>query len=309
MQTVLITGGTGLVGKKLIEHLAKKGYKTIILTRSLEGKKTAGETSFALWDIQKQTLDITAVQKADFIIHLAGAGVVDKKWTPAYKKEILESRTKSSELLINTLKNNSHAVKAIVSASATGWYGEDKIAGHFFSEDEKPADDFLGETCRLWEQSIEGAQDLGIRVCKLRTGIVLSKEGGALAEFIKPVKFGVAGILGSGKQIVSWIHIDDLCRMYISAIENSAMEGSYNAVAPETVSNKNLILQLAQRIKGKFYIPMHVPEFILKIMMGSRSTEVLKSNTVNNKKIQDTGFTFLYPSIQAAFNNLIKRPE
>ena len=309
MQTVLITGGTGLVGKKLIKHLAKKEYKTIILTRSLEGKKSTAETAFALWDVRKQTLDISAVQKADFIIHLAGAGVVDKKWTEAYRKEILDSRTKSSELIINTLKNNSHAVKAIVSASATGWYGEDKIAGHFFSEVEQPANDFLGETCRLWEQSIEGAQDLNIRVCKLRTGIVLSRDGGALAEFTKPVKFGVAGILGSGKQIVSWIHIDDLCRLYISAMENSAMEGSYNAVAPETISNKNLILQLAQRLKGKFFIPMHVPEFILKIMMGSRSTEVLKSTTVSNMKIKNTGFTFLYPSIQAAFNNLIAAPE
>ncbi|MEP6712861.1 MAG: TIGR01777 family oxidoreductase [Ferruginibacter sp.] len=304
MQTVLITGGTGLIGRKLVSLLAEKGYRTIILTRAVKNDPVNNEISFALWDVKNQTIDISAVQKANYIIHLAGAGVVDKKWTVAYKKEIIDSRTKSSELLINTLKNNTHSVKAVVSASATGWYGEDKIAGHFFSEEDKPANDFLGETCKLWEQSIEAAEALNIRVCKLRTGIVLSKEGGALAEFLKPVKLGIAGILGTGKQVVSWIHIDDLCRMYIAAIENTAMHGSYNAVAPMPVTNKELTLKLARAVKGKFYIPMHVPVFILKIIMGSRSTEVLKSTTVSNAKIKDTGFTFLYPSIDAALNNI-----
>ena len=308
MQTVLITGGTGLVGKKLSKLLVDKGYNIIILTRTLKDNHAAKQITFALWDVKKQTIDISAVQKADYIIHLAGAGVVAKKWTGSYKKEIVESRTKSSELLVNTLKNNSHSVKCIVSASATGWYGEDKNTGHFFIEEEKPADDFLGETCKLWEQSIEPAEALNIRVCKLRTGIVLSKDGGALAEFLKPVNFGIAGILSSGKQVISWIHIDDLCRMYIAAIENNAMHGSYNAVAPMPVTNKTLTVKLAQAVKGKFYISMHVPKFILKIMMGSRSIEVLKSTTVSSAKIKGTGFTFLYPSIDAALNNLIPSP-
>ena len=308
MKTVLLTGGTGLIGKRLVKNLIEKGYHIIILTRSIKNTQATKETSFALWDVKKQTIDVSAIQKADYIIHLAGAGVVDKKWTAAYKKEIVESRTQSSALLINTLKNNTHQVKCIVSASAIGWYGEDKTASHFFTEDEKPADNFLGETCRLWEQSIEPAEALNIRVCKLRTGIVLSKDGGAMAEFLKPIKFGIAAILGNGKQVVSWIHIDDLCRMYIAALDNNAMQGSYNAVAPMTVTNKELTLKLAQAVRGKNYIAMHVPEFILKIMMGTRSTEVLKSTTVSCAKIKATGFTFLYPSIDAALKSLSPGP-
>ncbi|RYD91475.1 MAG: TIGR01777 family protein, partial [Sphingobacteriales bacterium] len=252
-------------------------------------------------------IDVEALLRADYIIHLAGAGVVDKKWTAAYKKEILESRTLSSKLIIDTLSKHPHHVKALVSASATGWYGADKIKGHAFVETDPADKDFLGETCRLWEASVEPAEQLDIAVCKLRTGIVLSKEGGALAEFKKPLNFGVAGILGNGKQVISWIHIDDLCRMYIYAMENAAMRGSYNAVAPAPVTNKELTIKLAETIRGKFYIPMHVPAFVLKIMMGSRSEEVLKSTTVSAEKIKQQGFTFLYPSIDAALSNLFKK--
>ena len=176
----------------------------------------------------------------------------------------------------------------------------------FLVETDKPADDFLGQTCLLWEQSIEPAEELGIRVCKLRTGIVLSNDGGALAEFKNPIKFGVAGILSSGKQIVSWIHIEDLCRMYIFAMENNNISGSYNAIAPRPVTNKLLTLQLAKAMKGTFFIPMHVPVFVLKLMLGESSIEVLKSTTVSCEKIKNAGFTFLYPSMEAALNNLIK---
>ena len=200
MESILITGGTGLIGTQLISMIVENGYKAIVLTRSLKDKKSSGQIEYALWDIKKQTVDIAAVTKADHIIHLAGAGVVDKKWTSAYKKEIIDSRTKSIELIINTLKNNSNKVKTIVSASATGWYGEDKIPGHFFTEEEQAASDFLGETCRLWEESTEPAKNLGSRVCRLRTGIVLSKSGGALAEFKKPIQFGIAGGCVSHRQ-------------------------------------------------------------------------------------------------------------
>ena len=304
MQTVLITGGTGLVGKALTKHLAGKGYRIVILTREPANKQNNQSVSYAAWDIKKQTIDVEAVKSADFIIHLAGAGVVAHKWTAAYKKEIVESRTLSSKLLIDTLKSNTHKVKAIVSASAIGWYGADKETGHSFIESDKAADDFLGQTCLLWEQSIEPAAAAGIRVCKLRTGIVLDNNGGALAEFKKPVRFGIAGILAGGKQIVSWIHIDDLCRMYSHAIENDGVIGSYNAVAPRPVSNKELTLQLAKSIRGSFFVPMHVPGFVLKLMMGDRSKEVLKSTTVSCAKIKETGFTFLYPSLEAALEEL-----
>ena len=307
MQTVLITGGTGLVGKPLSELLLSKGYRVIILTRSLKEKTTRENLSYALWNIEKEFIDLNAIREADYIIHLAGAGVVDKKWTTAYKKEIVDSRIKSSELIIKVLKNNPHKVQTIVSSSAIGWYGTDAIEGHQFMETDAADESFLGETCRLWEASLEGAKALGIRVCKLRTGIVLSNKGGALAEFIKPIRLGFAAILGSGKQIISWIHVDDLCRMFVYAMENKNMDGSYNAVAPHPVSNKNLTVTLAKMMKGIFFIPVYVPSFILKIMMGKRSIEILKSSTVSCEKITHAGFTFYYPGIEVALKELISR--
>ncbi len=311
MQTVLITGGTGLIGKAITSHLVEKKYNVIILTRKLPEQNTrVPEITYALWDVKKRVIDIEAVKNADYIIHLAGAGVVDKKWTDAYKKEIVDSRTESSKLLIKTLRDNDNKVKAIISASAIGWYGEDGInTGHVFVETDKADKGFLGETCRLWEQSVDDATALKKRVVKIRTGIVLSRKGGALKEFELPVKFGVAGILASGKQMVSWIHVDDICRMYLHAMENETITGSYNAVAPMPVNNKTLTLELARKIKGKFFIPMHVPSFVLKIMLGDRSIEVLKSATVSCAKIKETGFVFLYPTLAQALQQLYKKTD
>jgi uncharacterized protein len=307
MRTILVTGGTGLVGKRLIKQLIEKGYEVIILTRKLTDNPHQKNVTYALWNVKEGTIDAEALKKADAIFHLAGAGVMDKKWDEAYKKEIEESRTKSSALLINTLQKINHKVKVFVSASAIGWYGEDKIANHYFTENENADEAFLGMVCKKWEQSVEAAEVLGIRVCKLRTGIVLSNDGGAYKEFKAPLKLAVASILGNGKQMVSWIHIDDLCRQYIFALENEKMSGSYNAVAPRPVSNKMLTLEIAKNVKGKFYIPVHVPTFVLKIMMGSRSVEILKSATVSCEKIKAAGFTFLYPSIEAAVGNIEKK--
>lgn len=311
METVIITGGTGLVGKALTKHLLGKGYKVTVLTRKLPAKTgSASQINYALWNVKEKTIDVNAVTAATHIIHLAGAGVVDKRWSEAYKQEIINSRTQSSELLVTTLQQHENKVKTVVSASATGWYGADNPANPSaggFIETAAPAADFLGETCRLWEQSIEPAAALGKRVVKLRTGIVLSNDGGALAAFKKPLKAGVAGILGNGKQVVSWIHIDDLCRMYTEALQNNSLHGAYNAVAPTPVSNKTLTLELARIMKGKFFIPLHVPAFVLKAMLGESSIEVLKSCTVNCNKIKQAGFTFLYPSIEAALVELCSK--
>ncbi len=304
MQTLVITGGTGLVGKALSKQLIAMGYKVIVLTRK---KKPATTIEYAEWNVSNQTIDVAAIQKADYIIHLAGAGVMDKRWTDAYKKEIVESRTKSSELIVNTLKNNTNSVKAVISASAIGWYGPDIIAGKSFIETDMPDKSFLGETCRLWEDSIQPVQSLNKRLVILRTGIVLSNDGGAFVEFKKTLKFGVASILGSGKQIISWIHIDDLCKLYIAAIENENLNGSYNAVAPEPVNNKHLIIEIAKKLKGRFFIPMHVPSLMLKIILGEQSIEVLKGTTVSSNKIQQAGFTFLYPTLDTALVQLCKR--
>jgi uncharacterized protein (TIGR01777 family) len=303
-QTVLITGGTGLVGKALAKTLLTKGYNVIILTRDVSGKKNDRGISYARWDVAKQEIDLAALESADYIIHLAGAGVVDKRWTDAYKKEIVESRTESGRLIYEALKNNPNKVKTIVSASAIGWYGADTAATKPFIETDPADDSFLGQTCKLWESSIEPVAELGKRLVKLRIGIVLSNDGGALAEFKKPLGLGVAAILGNGKQMVSWVHIEDLCNLFIAGIEDENLTGSYNAVTPIPVTNKTLTITLAKALKKKFYIPVHVPAFVLKLMLGQSSIEVLKSTTVSSKKMLDTGFKFKFKTIEAALGDL-----
>ena len=318
MQTILITGGTGTIGKALTKALLEKEYDVIILTRNIQDKELPGpyhtsRINYATWNIEKQTIDPDAITKADYIIHLAGAGVAEKRWTKKRKQEIINSRVDSGKLIVDSLKRIPNNVKAVISASAVGWYrtpnpfsrsGEGNRFREF-EESDPAANDFPGTTCKQWEESIEPVTRLGKRLVLLRTGIVLSNEGGALVEFIKPLRFGVATILGSGKQIISWIHIDDLVRIYIAAIENSTMKGVYNAVAPQPVSNKELILQLAKIKRGRFFVPIHIPSFILKIGLGEMSIEVLKSATVSCSKIQVEGFTFLYPSLEAAFKQLL----
>lgn len=304
MATILISGGTGLVGQRLSTMLLEKGHDVIILTRKI--KESANpKLSYALWSTNKNTIDINAVAKSDYIINLAGEGVADKRWSGKRKKEILESRTKSCALIVSTLSNNANKIKAVISASAIGWYGDDNKYNTAFTEDAPPARDFLGETCKAWEESINPVTSLGKRLVKIRVGVVLSKEGGALKEFIKPIRLGVAAILGNGRQIQSWIHIDDICRMFIYAIENESLTGVYNGVAPKPVDNKTLVHALAKKIKGSFFLQIYVPSFVLKIIIGELSTEVLKSVTVSSTSIRDSGFQFIYPSIEAAVNDLV----
>ena len=312
MANVLISGGTGLIGSHLSKFLAENGFDVVILSRNKNSTSENPKISYSYWNVKDKVIDVEVVKKADHIVHLAGAGVMDKKWTEDYKKKIEDSRTKSAELILSCLKEGEHNVKSFVSASAIGWYGADsKLPGknEAFIESDMPSKDFLGETCVLWEASVEPVTAMGIRLIKLRTGIVLSNKGGAFKEYKTPLKFGLASILGSGKQIVSWIHIDDLCRMYFEGIQNNYLHGSYNAVAPEPVSEKKLILTLGQKMRNKFFIPIYVPAFCLRLIFGKRSVELLKSTTVSNKKIKATGFTFLYPSIEAAIEELVANKE
>lgn len=307
MATILITGGTGMVGQQLTGVLLSKGYDVIWLSRASGKKEIDGKViRIASWNLQEQTIDETAIQQADHIIHLAGAGVADKRWTAKRKQEILDSRTQSSALLVKALQTIPNKVQSVISASAIGWYGpdEDNTLGSSFTEDMPAYPDYLGSTCKAWEESITPVTELGKRLVKLRIGIVLSTTGGALAEFKKPLKGGMAAILGSGKQMISWIHVHDLCRMFLYAIENQSMQGTFNAVAPHPVSNKELTLTLAKQKNGSFYIPFYVPAFLLKMILGEMSIEVLKSATVSSRKIEEQGFRFEYATVQQALRDL-----
>jgi uncharacterized protein (TIGR01777 family) len=305
MQTVLITGGTGMVGQSLTNLLIAKGYQVIVLSRQKKQSSRA-HFSFAQWDLSKGWIDPTAIAAADFIIHLAGEGVADKRWTKERKKAILDSRVQTSALLIDALKAQPNKVKAIVAASAIGWYGPDtaKSLVDGFVENDTVDSSFLGDTCKQWEESMHPIKALGIRLVTLRIGIVFNKKGGALAEFIKPARLGAAAILGDGKQMVSWIHQQDLNRLMLFALEQEAVAGVYNAVAPDPVDNATLTKAIAKRFH-KIFIPFNVPSFILKIMLGEMSVEVLKSAKVSAAKTLATGFSFNYASMDEALDDLL----
>ncbi len=308
MPTVLLAGGSGTIGRRLHELLLQKGYEVIILSRSEPKDKKLPGTRYARWNVIKGEIDKDAITECDHIINLAGEPVAGKRWTPEQKNTILESRVQTCALLVNALYSIPNKVQSIISASASGYYGPDNLLSlnDGFTEDDPPSDDFLGEVCQQWEESIEAVNALGKRLVILRTGIVLSKKGGAFVEFTKSLKFNIAAILGTGKQIISWIHEDDICHMYLHALENESMSGAYNAVAPHPVSNRELIMALAHARK-KFVIPVHVPGFALRLALGELSTEVLKSANLSADKIQKAGYSFLYPDIHTAARALMAR--
>jgi uncharacterized protein (TIGR01777 family) len=304
MESVIITGGTGLVGTALTRLLLERGYKVIILSRH-PGKGHNKAVTYAEWNIDTQTIDAAAIQQADYIVHLAGANVGEKRWTAARKQEITGSRTKSSELIFTALQTIPNKIKKVISASATGYYGEFK--DHIFTETDAPAEDYLATTTAAWEQSISKVTSLGKKLVIFRTGIVLSKDGGALKEFYKPLRFGFATVLGSGEQFISWIHIHDIVRLYFNAIVNDKLTGIYNAVSPYPVTNRELILAMARNAKGHSFMTTYVPAFALKLAMGEMSEEVLKSMKASSAKIQQTGFQFSYPGINEAMEQLFSR--
>lgn len=308
MATVLITGGTGLVGTAITAQLTAKDYDVIILSR--QPKAAQGKVSYAAWDPQQGNIDLTAFQQADYIINLAGAGIADKRWSKKRKAEIVDSRVKSGETLVQTLRNHPNKVKAVITASGIGWYGDDagRPANKKTFTEEDPADDeFLGTTCKHWEQSIEPVRELGKRLVIYRIGIALSPAGGAYPTFRKPVQLGFATILGSGNQVMSWIHLEDLARLFVHGIENEQLIGVYNAVAPQPVTHRNFMMALAEKIKGRFCITFYVPSFLLKLAVGGVSVEVLKSATVGNSKVSHSGFQFIFPTLQAALENLERK--
>jgi TIGR01777 family protein len=305
METILISGGTGLIGSAITELLINQGFNVIILTRNTRKYIDRGQVKYVHWDPQRNIIDATVFDHADYLIHLAGEGVADKRWTQNRKNEILQSRVGSAQFLVTCLRKYPNKIKSVLAASAIGWYGPDPAAPNSnpFQESTPSYRDFLGTTCKKWEDALHEFETLNKRLVILRTGIVLSKNGGAYPQFKKCIGPGITAILGSGKQMISWIHINDLASIYSYALMNSSLKGVYNAVAPSPVSNEQLIRNI-ESIKKRRQIKLHIPEFILKVVLGELSIEVLKSCTVSSAKITNSGFQFKFPSIQQAIDNL-----
>lgn len=300
MEKVLISGASGLLGKAISEKLQSKGFEVLSLSRSRKNDKNA-----FWWDVDKGEIEEEAVKKADYIIHLAGEGIADKKWTDERKKQIIESRTKTTQLLLKAIKNTGANIKAFVSASAVGYYGaitSEKI----YTENDLPANDFLGISCMAWENSVEEISKLGIRTVKYRIGVVLSKDGGALPKMAAPFKFYMGAVLGSGKQYIPWIHINDVANAFVFAIQNEHLNGVYNLTAPGGgVSNRDFSKVLAKVLAKPLFLPS-IPEFVLKLIMGEMADIVLKGSRVSSKKISDTGFKFEYDNLELTLINLLK---
>ena len=302
MATILITGGTGLVGRHLCRKLKEKGYNISILSRA---NKQDTEIPTYVWDIDNKEIEKEAIETADYVIHLAGANIGDKRWTSKRRQLIIDSRVKTGELIFDKTKESKIKLKAFISASAIGYYGtitSDKI----FCEADPPSNDFLGGTCRQWEQSAGRFEELGIRTVKIRTGVVLTKQGGALAKMITPVKIGIGSAIGNGKQYLPWIHIDDLCGIYIKAIEDTQMNGTYNAVAPDQKTNRDFTRILARVLKKPFWFP-DVPAIAMKIMFGKMSEILLKGSRVSSDKINAAGYNFLFPVLENALTDLVRK--
>ncbi len=301
MTKVLITGGSGLVGRRLTEMLLQQGYNVAHLSRT-PGNMPGVEVF--TWDVNQGSIDEEAVQQADHIIHLAGAGIADQRWTPGRKQEILDSRVKSAELLVNALKKTGHRPTSFISSSAVGYYGN--RAHHFLHEDDAPGNGFLSEVCVAWEKAVQPVAELGIRLVVMRTGIVLSARGGALAEMEKPVNFHLGTYLGSGNQFYAWIHIDDLCSMFIKAITDPSMQGPYNAVSPNPQRNKVMTSAIA-KAKNTAALMLPAPEFALRLVLGEMADTVLDSTRASADKILEAGFNFQFPELDEALADIYTR--
>jgi len=296
-QHILLTGGTGAIGSCLTELLLEKGYSVSHLSRS-PGKDPRVKTF--LWDVAKGEIDANCIQGVDTIIHLAGAGIAEKRWTEKRKKVLIESRAKSIGLIYSLLREKPHQVKSVISASAIGYYSD--RGDELMTEDSPPSNDFLAKCCMEWELAVDKGKDLGLRIAKLRTGVVLEK-GGALAAMDKPVRLGLGSPIGSGKQWIPWIHLEDVVNIYLLAIENPEFEGVYNMVAPNPVTNEQLTKSIAKLLHKPLWLP-NVPAWALKLALGEMSTVVLGSTKVSAQKVQDAGYAFKFPRLEEALKSI-----
>lgn len=300
MSTILIAGGSGLVGKRLSTLLKDQGHEVLHLSRHAD-PKAAFPTS--AWDPAKGRIDESVVARADVVINLAGAGIADARWTAARKQLIMDSRVQSAYTLLKALKNTGKAT-VYLSAAAVGYYGDS--GDQVMEETAPPGQGFLPESCTVWEKAIQGIAASGIRTVGLRIGIVLSVQGGALEKMLLPLRFGVNTYFGNGSQWYSWIHIDDVCRLFIHAMENAKMNGIYNAVAPNPATNLQFAKTLGKAWAGPSLL-LPAPAFALRLAMGEMADVVLTGQRVSAKKTLATGFAFQFPELEGALVDVLKR--
>ncbi|SDL66327.1 hypothetical protein SAMN05421823_107190 [Catalinimonas alkaloidigena] len=296
---VLITGGTGLIGRRLTTLLQEAGHHVMHLSRSAHSY----EVPTYRWQPERGFVEQAALQQAHALVHLAGANVGEGWWTDQRKKEIISSRVQSAAVLHNALATTPHTVRSFISASGISIYGKN-TGDRWVAEDAPAANDFLAYVVQRWEAAADSFKSLGMRVVKLRIGIVLSNEGGALPQLALPVRLGAGAPLGSGDQYMPWIHLDDLCRLFIMALENDQMQGVYNAVGPEPVTNTAMTQAIAKVLHRPLWAPA-IPAFALRTVLGEKADIALSGNRVSNQKIADLGFTYQHPDLTEALRNLL----
>ena len=299
---VLITGGTGVIGTRLTQLLLEKGYQVAFLSRK---KAQIPSVQVYEWDVSKDYIEAGALDNTDYLIHLAGAGVADERWTEERKKVIISSRTETIELIARELKKKNIQPTAFVSASGSSYYGEDS-GDKRNTESSPPGNDFLSYVTVVWEKAADSIAAMGVRTVKLRTGIVVTNEGGAIPKMAAPAKLGFGAPLGSGKQWISWIHVDDLCNMYIEAMENNSWEGAYNAITAEPVTNEELTKQICIALGKPQWLP-NVPAFGLKLVFGQMASVVLGSSYLVNERIaKETDFNYKFSELDEALADVFK---
>jgi uncharacterized protein (TIGR01777 family) len=302
-KNVLISGGSGFIGKHLTNLLIEKGFSVAILSRNV--KKNTANISYFKWDISNHSIDEAAVLNADYVIHLAGENIAEKRWTAKRKAVIIASRVESMQLIYAVLKKNNKKLDAFISASAVGIYGAVSGEG-ICTEETAPAHDFLGATCQKWEGAVDFIENLHIRTVKIRTGLVLGKNGGFLKKLLPVFKYRLGSALGSGKQYMPWIHIDDLCGVYLEAIVNKEMNGPYNAAVNDSTTNAVFSKTLARVLGYTIWLPK-VPAFVLKLAMGEMALMVLNGRRVSSEKLEQLGFQFHFKNLEEALSDCVTK--
>ena len=297
---ILISGGTGLIGKQLSERLHLAGYNVAILST-----RSSLRSIYPVYylDVRNRNIEPHLPAQIDQVIHLAGANIGEKRWTKKRKLEIIDSRVQTAQIILEVVQNQDVKIKTFISTSAIGYYGM-VTSNKIFRETDEPGNDFLAKTCLLWEQAADEFEKLGVRTVKIRTGLVLSGYGGALKRMIAPIKFGVSIFFGKGTQWMPWIHIDDLCSIYIKAIEDNQMQGAYNAVAPHHITNTDFSKELRQEVVTPSIL-LKLPLFFLKIIFGEMAGIFLYGSRVSSEKIEKAGFEFKFSRLDFALKNLL----